>query len=54
MTKEQEKRTIQAMAETQRTLDRATRYSPQHRDQKLIAFCESHIEKLTAMLAAAH
>lgn len=53
MTKEQEKRVIGAVIETQRTLDRANGYSPQHRDQKLIAFCEAHISKLTAMLAGA-
>ncbi len=53
MTKEQEKRIIGAAVETQRTLDRALTYSPQFRDQKLIAECETHLEKLAAMLASA-
>lgn len=52
MTKEQEKRVIGAMVETQRTLDRAMAYSPQFRDQKLVAEYEAHLAKLSAMLAA--
>jgi hypothetical protein len=34
-------------------LDRAMSYSPEFRDTKLIEFCNSHIAKLTDMLAVA-
>lgn len=50
MTKSQIERTKQALNETQAILDRAMSYLPQHRDQKLISFCEAHISKLTAMM----
>jgi len=51
LTKEHERRVIAALAETQRTLDRAMFYSPQFRDHKLIAECHAHLLKLNAMLA---
>jgi hypothetical protein len=50
---EKNKRIIQAIAETEVMLSRATRYSPEFRDMKLIQFCEQHLIKLAAMLTAA-
>jgi len=51
MTAEQHRRVEQAIKETQRTLERAMRYSPEFRDAELIAFCHQHIAKLVEMQA---
>lgn len=50
MTQQEMKRVEQALGETQHTLARAQRYSPEFQDKKLIAFCERHIAKLVKML----
>lgn len=50
MTQEQTRRTIEALAETRRLLDREMRYLPQNRKEKQIAFYNAHITKLNAML----
>lgn len=50
LSEQQRKRVEQALRETKDALARAMRYSPQHRDQKLIAKYESHILKLESML----
>ena len=52
MTKEQEKRIIQAAAETQRKLDREMAYLPKFRKQETIARYEAHLEKLAEMLTS--
>ena len=51
-TAEKKRRAIQAIKETERALERAMRYQPQFRDNKLISFYEKHLEKLHAMVAA--
>lgn len=50
MTKEQRLRTEKAIKETRIMLDRAMAYQSRFRDQELIAFCESHLQKLQTML----
>ncbi len=52
MTNEQTRRTIEALAETNRLLDKEMKYQPQFRKMDQIAFYERHILKLTAMLEA--
>lgn len=47
---EQRRRVEQAMDQTQRALVRAERYSPQFRENDLIAFYHRHIQKLTDIL----
>ena len=52
LTSEQYKRTLQALTETCKQLEKAQAYLPQHQDAKYIAFLNQHIAKLEAMLAA--
>lgn len=47
---EKERRITQAIAETDRTQERAESYREDLRDQALIAFCNSHRQKLMEML----
>lgn len=49
---EHKRRVVAAMVETQTALTRAMRYSPDFRDNELIAFYHRHIAKLNAMLAS--
>lgn len=50
MTNEQTRRTIEALAETNRLLEKEMRYAPDLRKMDQIAFYERHIVKLTGML----
>lgn len=54
MTENQRKRTLDALTETCEALEKAMRYQPHLRDEKLIAFYESHIAKLEKMLTNDH
>jgi hypothetical protein len=53
MTPEKQNRIHYAIEETQQTLDRAKSYSPEVRDNALIAFCEMHLTRLRGMLVLA-
>lgn len=53
MTQDQRRRTIEAIAETNRLLDKEMRYQPQFRKVEQIAFYERHIAKLTGYLEGA-
>lgn len=50
LSENERRRVIQAMGETQHSLTRAMRYSPEFRDHNLIAFYHRHIQKLTDLL----
>lgn len=50
MTPDQRRRTIEALAETNRLLEKEMRYQPQFRKLDQIAFYERHITKLVEML----
>ena len=52
MTASQTRRVIEALAETNRLLNKEMGYSADMRDQDRIAFYQGHIAKLTEMLAA--
>jgi hypothetical protein len=53
MTNEQTRRTIEALAETNRLLAKEQRYQPHLQKPDYIASLERHIAKLVAMLEAA-
>jgi hypothetical protein len=50
MSPEYTRRTIQAMDETQRLIDKEMRYSPDLRKQDYLASLHRHVAKLTTML----
>jgi hypothetical protein len=50
MTQEQRRRTIEALAETNRLLEREERYLPHLQKLDVIAFYKRHIAKLTGYL----
>jgi hypothetical protein len=50
MTEERRRRIRVAMIETQTTIDRAMRYSPEFRDHKLIATYQQHLTNLQSLL----
>lgn len=50
LTQDQTRRVLAAIEETRRMLARAMRYSPQFRDNGLIASYEAHLVKMNAML----
>ena len=50
MTQDQIRRTIQALDETNRLLDKEMRYSPEFRKMDQIAYYERHIAKLVGYL----
>lgn len=52
MSQEQTRRVVEAIAETQRQIDREMGYMPCHRQLDRIASYEQHITKLNAMLGA--
>lgn len=50
LTAEYRSRTIAAIAETQRNIDREMRYSPEFRKNDQIEWCKNHIANLRAAL----
>jgi hypothetical protein len=53
MSKEQIGRTVQALIETKRHLEKELSYSEKHQKKDLIASYRAHIAKLEGMLSAA-
>ena len=53
LTNEQRRKITTSIAETERVLARAMKYSPQFRDAKLIADYSAHLDRLRSTLANA-
>jgi hypothetical protein len=53
MTAEQTRRVVEAIAETERQLARASRYQEKFQDKDLITFYQAHLAKLRGMFVIA-